>query len=257
MANNDTIKKTVTVTLILCVVCSIIVSAASVSLKPLQEANKQIDFNRNILQAAGIYEEGTSVSEQFKQVETKVIDLRTGKFTDDVAPDTYEQREAAKDPKMSEALTKAEDIAGIKRREFYAEVYLVSDGDSLSKLILPIRGYGLWSTLYGFIALDSDLKTVVGIGYYEHGETPGLGGEVDNPAWKSLWPGKKLYDESGDLALNVIKGQVSAGTPNAEHTVDGLSGATLTTNGVDNMIQYWLGEQGYAGFLENLKAGEA
>lgn len=257
MANNDTIQKTVTVTLLLCIVCSIIVSAASVSLKPMQQANKQIDFNRNILQAAGLYEEGVSVEEQFKQVETKVIDLRTGKFTDDVDAATYDQRKATKEPSLSEVLDKKEDIAGIKRREFYSEVYLVNDGNGLSKLILPIRGYGLWSTLYGFIALESDLTTVAGIGYYEHGETPGLGGEVDNPAWKGQFEGKPAFNASGDIVLNVIKGQVSASTPNAESTIDGLSGATLTTNGVDNMIQYWLGEEGFASFLDNLKAGEA
>lgn len=257
MANKDTIQKTVIVTLLLCIVCSIIVSAASVSLKPMQQANKQIDFNRNILQAAGLFEEGVSVEEQFKQVETRVIDLRTGKFTDDVDPAAYDQRKASKDPSFSESLDKKEDIAGLKRKEFYSEVYLVNDANGLSKLILPIRGYGLWSTLYGFIALESDLQTVVGIGYYEHGETPGLGGEVDNPAWKALWPGKLVYNDTGEVALNVIKGQVSDNTPLAEYTIDGLSGATLTTNGVDNMIQYWLGEQGFAGFIENLKAGGA
>lgn len=257
MASKDTIQKTVIVTLLLCIVCSIVVSAASVSLKPMQEANKQIDFNRNILQAAGLFEEGVSVEEQFKQVETRVIDLRTGKFTDDVDPLAYDQRKAAKDPSLSKSLDKKEDIAGIKRQEFYSEVYLVTDNGGLSKLILPIRGYGLWSTLYGFIALESDLQTVVGIGYYEHGETPGLGGEVDNPSWKALWPGKLVYDASGDVGLNVIKGQVSDNAPLAEYTIDGLSGATLTTNGVDNMIKYWLGEQGFAGFIENLKSGEA
>lgn len=257
MANNDTIKKTVIVTLLLCIVCSIIVSAASVALKPMQQANKQMDFNKNILQAAGLYQEGISVEEQFKQVETRVVDLRSGQFAQDIDAATYDQRKAAKDPSLSESLEKSEDIASIKRREFYAEVYMVNDDNGLSKLILPIRGYGLWSTLYGFIALEADLKTVAGIGYYEHGETPGLGGEVDNPQWKALWKGKPAFDASGSLILNVIKGQVSSNTPNAGSTIDGLSGATLTTNGVDYMIQYWLGEQGFASFIENLKSGEA
>lgn len=257
MANNDTIKKTIIVTLLLCIVCSIIVSAASVALKPMQQANKQMDFNKNILQAAGLYQDGVSVEEQFKQVETRVVDLRSGKFAEDIDAATYDQRKAAKDPSLSEALEKSVDIASIKRREFYAEVYMVNDENGLSKLILPIRGYGLWSTLYGFIALEADLKTVAGIGYYEHGETPGLGGEVDNPQWKALWKGKPAFDASGNLILNVIKGQVSSNTPNAGSTIDGLSGATLTTNGVDYMLQYWLGEQGFASFIENLKSGEA
>lgn len=255
MANNDTIKKTIIVTLLLCIVCSIIVSASSVMLKPLQIANKQLDFNKNILAAAGLYKEGESVAEQFKQVQTKMVDLRIGKFAADIV--NYDQRKAAKDPKFSASIGKADDIAGISRREHFSQVYLVNDAQGLNTIILPIRGYGLWSTLYGFLALEADMQTVVGIGYYEHGETPGLGGEVDNPNWKSLWPGKQVFDSSGDVVLSVIKGKVSANTPFPKHKVDGLSGATLTTKGVDNMIKYWLGDNGYAQFLSNLKAGEA
>ncbi len=257
MANNDTIKKTVIVTVLLCFVCSIIVSSASVLLKPLQVANKQIDFNKSILAAAGLFDETKTVAEQFSQVETRIIDLRTGKFTTEFDGVAFDQRKSAKDPSLSDVLAKKEDPAGIRRKEHYAQVYLVNNDSGLSKLILPIHGYGLWSTLYGFLALEADLQTVVGIGYYEHGETPGLGGEVDNPNWKALWPGKKVYDQSGGVALSVIKGKVGSTTSGAEHKVDGLSGATLTTKGVDNMVRYWLGAQGYAAFLQNLKAGEA
>lgn len=261
MANNDSIKKTIIVTLALCVVCSVIVSTASVVLKPMQVANKQLDFNKNILAAAGLYQEGIPVSEQFKQIEPRVVDLRTGKFTTEFDTDggiAFDQRKASKDPSLSEKLEKKTDIAGIGRQEYFAQVYLVKDeSGALDKVILPIRGYGLWSILYGFLALEADLQTVVGIGYYEHGETPGLGGEVDNPVWKSLWSGKQVYNASGEVGLSVIKGQVSASTKNPEYIIDGLSGATLTTNGVDNMIKYWLGESGYASFIKNLKAGEA
>lgn len=258
MADNDSIKKTIIVTLVLCIVCSIIVSTAAVMLKPAQVANKQLDFNKNILSAAGLYDEATPVAEQFaKYVTPRIVDLRTGKYSTDVSVEEYDQRKGAKDPKLSVALDKKEDIAGIKREEFYAKVYLVNENGKLSKIILPIRGYGLWSILYGFIALESDLQTVVGLGYYEHGETPGLGGEVDNPNWKAQWPGKKVYGQSGDFALSVIKGKVGANTPGAASKVDGLSGATLTTNGVDNMINYWLNQKGYTAFLKNLKAGDA
>ena len=112
-------------------------------------------------------------------------------------------------------------------------------------IVLPIKGYGLWSTLYGFLALDKDAVTVRGITYYQHGETPGLGGEVDNPTWKAKWPGRKAYDESWAPALRVIKGQ--AGPPSSSpHQVDGLSGATITSRGVNDMINFWLGESGFA-----------
>ncbi|MOA31350.1 Na(+)-translocating NADH-quinone reductase subunit C [compost metagenome] len=120
-----------------------------------------------------------------------------------------------------------------------------------------MRGYGLWSTLYGFLALKGDLNTVVGLGFYQHGETPGLGGEVDNPKWKALWNGKSLFDEQGQLAIQIIKGSVDAQSPNASHQVDGLAGATLTSKGVHNLLHFWLGENGFGPFLAKLNNGEA
>lgn len=258
MASNDSIKKTISVALILCIVCSVIVSVAAVILKPAQLANMERDFKENILAAAGVLDAGKSVDELFEQFETRIVDLQTGKFTDAVDPETYDQVGAAGDSALSRNLTAEEDLAGISRQENYAEVYILrKPNGELERIVLPIRGYGLWSTLFGFIALDEDLNTVAGLTYYDHGETPGLGGEVDNPKWKAKWEGKKVYNQQGEVALSVVKGTVDEGTPNAEYKVDGLSGATLTSNGVDNMIEFWLGEQGYGPFLDNLKRGEA
>ncbi|TQV81348.1 Na(+)-translocating NADH-quinone reductase subunit C [Exilibacterium tricleocarpae] len=254
MANNDSIKKTMLVAVSLCFVCSVVVSTAAVLLRPAQVANKAQDFKRNILQAAGMRDESVAVEEQFAEITTRVVDLSTGRFTDAVDPDKYDQRKAAKDPALSERLNPDDDIAKISRLEKYAEVYLVEGDQGLEKIILPIRGYGLWSTLYGFLALDSDLNTVVGLGFYEHGETPGLGGEVDNPNWKASWPGKQVYGDDGGVAIEVVKGKAD---PDARYEVDGLSGATLTARGVHNLVQFWLGENGFAEFLDNLKRGEA
>ncbi len=98
------------------------------------------------------------------------------------------------------------------------------------------------------------MNTVKGLGFYEHGETPGLGGEVDNPKWKEIWEGKKAYTSSGEVGLTVIKGTAP---PDSDYKIDGLSGATLTSKGVDNLVHFWLGEQGYKTFLTKLKNGEA
>ncbi len=255
--SNDSTSKTLIVALALCIVCSVVVSTAAVVLKPVQEANKALDRKRNILSAAGLLKPGESVEEQFSNIETRVVDLRTGKFTDDVDPKKYDQLKAAKDPDMSEKLSPDEDPAKIFRREDYSLVYVAKNAQGeIDKVILPIRGYGLWGTLYGFIALDGDATTIAGIGFYEHKETPGLGGEVDNPRWKSLWPGKEAY-EDGKVAIHVIKGSVDPGSPDADTRVDGLAGATLTTRGVDHLVRYWLGENGFEPFLNNLKSGEA
>lgn len=258
MANNDSIKKTLTVTILLCIVCSVVVSTAAVYLRPVQEVNKSLDFKRNILAAAGLADEAANkgVEAVFNErVTTRAIDFSTGKFTE--IKKGYDQRKASKSPSDSVALSPAEDIAKIGRREKTGLVYLIEGDNGLETIVLPIRGYGLWSTLYGFMALGSDLNTVVGLGFYEHGETPGLGGEVDNPAWKALWEGKKAYDRNGEARLTVIKGKVDADSPDAEHKVDGLSGATLTSRGVAHLVQFWLGENGYKPFLTNLKKGEA
>lgn len=258
MANKDTISKTVTVALVLCVVCSIIVSTAAVSLRPAQKANKEGDIKSNILAAAGMLEEGKSLDDQFSKIEVKLVDIETGKYSDDVDVKTYDQFKASKDPKFSHDLASDVDIAGLNRLEKYAKVYVVKGSNGgVERVVLPIRGYGLWSTLKGFIALEADLNTVIGLGYYEHGETPGLGGEVDNPKWKQIWHGKKAYNANGEVALSVIKGTVSASDASAQYKVDGLSGATLTSKGVDNMIKFWLGDNGYKPYLANLKNGEA
>jgi Na+-transporting NADH:ubiquinone oxidoreductase subunit C len=253
--NKDSTGGTIGVALALCIVCSVLVSTAAVMLKPAQTANKAMDFKRNILLAAGLYEPGKDIEEQFGQVTTKLVDLDTGKFTE-VAEGTerYDQRKASKDTSRSVGLSGGDDIAKIKRRVNVAKVYLVEGADGVETVILPVKGYALWSTMYGFLALGSDLNTVVGLGFYEHAETPGLGGEIDNPNWKALFEGKKVYKEDGDIGLTVVKGSAPQGS---DYLIDGLSGATLTSKGVDNMIKFWLGEQGFAGFLKNLKNGEA
>jgi len=259
VASKDSVQRTIIVAVVLCIVCSIIVSTSAVLLKPAQLANKEQDLKKNVLQAAGMYDESQSVEAQFERFNIKVVDLETGKFTDAVSDvDTYDQVKAAKDPALSTEVSDEDDIAKISRREKYAKVYTVEGAQGIERVILPIRGYGLWGTLYGFIALEADANTVVGIGYYDHKETPGLGGEVDNPKWKNVWAGKKIYDDNGDVNLSVAKGQVDPQSdPNAEFKIDGLSGATLTSRGVEYMIHFWLGENGYAKFLDNLRNGDA
>jgi Na+-transporting NADH:ubiquinone oxidoreductase subunit C len=253
---NDTVQKTIMVALALCVVCSLIVSTAAVLLKPAQEINKSLDRKSNILAAAGLLKKDIGVEEQFSQVTTKVVDLRTGKFSSDVDVETYSQKKASKNSAISQELSSIEDVAKISRREHYALVYLVEKEGRLDKIILPVRGYGLWSTLYGFIALEDDGNTVAGLGFYEHGETPGLGGEVDNRSWKSVWPGKQVY-KNGEAAIGLIKGKVNPASADAVYQIDGLAGATLTSRGISNMMSFWLGKMGFQSFLTNLKAGEA
>ncbi|MDR1888849.1 MAG: Na(+)-translocating NADH-quinone reductase subunit C, partial [Zoogloeaceae bacterium] len=182
------------------------------------------------------------------------IDLSTGEENAALDPITFDALKAAKDPQTSTELPGNQDIALIKRREQFTTVYLLeNENGSLEALILPIRGYGLWSTLYGFLALKPDLNTVVGLGFYQHAETPGLGGEVDNPKWKALWPGKTLFDDNGKPVIQIVKGGVNPESADAAHQVDALAGATLTSKGVDHLLQFWLGEQGFGPYLAKLR----
>ena len=263
-SNNDSIQKTLLVAILLCLFCSIIVAGAAVSLKPLQIANKQLDKNKNILAAAGLLVEGDSIEEQFKQITTRIVNLETSAYATDAElaeikaagfnPDAFDQKKSSKNPDLSAKLDPVKDIASIKRLEKFAAIYTVEKDGVVETMVLPIHGYGLWSTLYGFVALEGDLETIVGLGFYSHAETPGLGGEVDNPSWKAQWIGKKLYDAKGELAIQVVKGKAAPGDVNS---VDGLSGATLTSRGVSNLVNFWLGEDAFGKFLSTAKAGGA
>jgi Na+-transporting NADH:ubiquinone oxidoreductase subunit C len=260
---NKEARYTLFVALVLCLVCSVLVSTVAVGLKAQQDSNKLFDRNKKILSAAGLYKEGADtdamVDETFKQFTVKLVDIQNGKFATDeelqklgIDPATYDQRVAAKDPNLSREME--EDPAGILRQEKYAKVYILEKDGKMELIVLPVHGYGLWGTLYGFLVLEGDLNTIRGLTFYSHKETPGLGAKVDTDKWKSLWPGKHAYNENNEV--NIIVGSKN-GSVTSPGFIDGLSGATLTTAGVHRLINFWLGEQGFAGFIKNLKAGEA
>ncbi|QXO17952.1 MULTISPECIES: Na(+)-translocating NADH-quinone reductase subunit C [Vibrio] len=250
-SKNDSIKKTLFVVIALSLVCSIIVSTAAVGLRSKQQRNALLDKQSKIIEVAGIQESG-SVPELFAQyIEPRLIDFKTGNFVEGNAAQ-FDQRAAAKDPAESIKLPADEDFGKIIRRSNTGVVYLVKDGDKVSKVILPIHGNGLWSMMYAFVAVETDGNTVAGITYYEQGETPGLGGEVENPSWRAQWPGKKLYDENHKPAIKIVKGGAPAGS---EHGVDALSGATLTSNGVQHQFDFWLGDMGFGPFLTKVRDG--
>ncbi|MGO2884709.1 MAG: Na(+)-translocating NADH-quinone reductase subunit C [Psychrobacter celer] len=252
--------KTISVALTLCLVCSVLVSAVAVGLKPAQIENARLDRNKNILVAAGMYnaesDTASDVAERFKDFDVEIIDLNTGDYLDDDAlkaagiPDrnAYDASQATKNQALSEDLGD-NDPAGIGRKPKYAKIYVKSDDTGNPELVvLPIQGYGLWGTIYGFLTLESDMNTIKGISFYEHKETPGLGARIEEPEWRAQWSGIQSYDEDGNVATGVTK----AGTPK-DNWVDGISGATLTGRGVSNMIQFWLGEQGYKPYLDKLR----
>lgn len=238
-----------------CGVCSIFVSGAAVSLKEKQVANALLDKQKKVLGVTGLLKAGETPSAQqvqdifAKNIRPKIINLKTGDYVDgDV--NTFDQLKASKDPNQSKAAPA--NPAKVARIPDNAMVYQVVDGEQVKMVVLPVEGKGLWSTLYGFLALDKDVNTIKGLTFYQHGETPGLGGEVDNPKWKALWPGRKAFGEDGKPKIEVVKGQAG---PVAEdpYRVDGLSGATITARGVGYLVQFWIGDDGFGPYLKQFK----
>ncbi len=246
---------------LVCFVCAVMVSSAAVALRDRQEANAALDKQKNVLIAAGLAAEDETltredVEERFAPIRQVVIDLATGEEVPEIDPRTFDQAKEAADRSTSRETP--ENAARVQRIPNRALVYQLVDGQLLDEpsemqlLILPVEGAGLWSTLYGFLALDADLDTIRGITFYEHKETPGLGGEVDNPRWKARWLGRRAFDEGFEPKITVIKGR--AGDPEEDpYSVDGLSGATITSRGVTNLLHFWLGEHGFATYLQRIR----
>ena len=271
MLPKDSMANTLVVSLALCVVCSLLVSTAAVGLKGIQQKNKQLDQQRNILAAAGLTvdRDGEAITADkmtSKEIEKlfdervtrKMVDLESGSYVED--PDaSFDPRKAARDPSENVSVEGPFDI-GQANREKKTWVFLVQDGETVEQYIVPVYGMGLWSTLYGYVAVDSDFRTIKGLTYYEHAETPGLGGEVENPKWKAQWVGKQIYSEGADVetaSVNDIRVGVAKGSPsgdNAKYMVDGLSGATITSRGVDSMLKYWFSDEGFGPYFKQLAA---
>ena len=258
------VKYITTFAALVCLVCGIFVSVSAVSLRPMQEANKVLYKQKKVLSVVGLLDESNpktpdEISQIFAEnIQSKIIKLADGSYDDKLDPESFDQLKYSKDPATSEPAP-AGNPAGVARVPQHAQIYhLVREG-KIEAVILPIEGKGLWSTLYGYIALKRkpDTNTIMGLTFYQHAETPGLGGEVDNPLWKSQWPGKLAFetDESGKPTgapgITVVKGGAKPGDP---YQVDGLSGATITARGVHHLVHFWLGDEGFGPYITQFRA---
>ena len=247
-----------------CVVCSVFVSGAALSLKDKQEYNADLDLKKNVISVSGLTAAGglvteADVSKYFhnpdagetspNRVELGYVDLSTGKTVDQATWDDYD---AQKEGKCVDLPAK-ENIAKITCLPKYKKVYTVYQNNTVDRIILDVEGKGLWSTLKGFLAMSKDGQTIQGLTFYSHAETPGLGGEVDNPKWKKLWVGEQAFGGNGPQ-IDIVKGAAPTGNT-SDGKIDGLSGATLTSNGVEYLLNFWLGSKGYGTYLKNISKG--
>ncbi len=248
--DRDSVGNTLFVAIGLSLVCSILVAGVAILLKPVQEQNEVRFRQRIIMEVAGLNGTEADFETRLSQIEARVIDLDSGQYVDDIDPEDFDAKAAANDPDMGIAIPADLDIGKIRRRANYSLVYLVRDGDAIAQVILPVHGTGLWSTLYGYLALEPDGVTVRGLQFYDHAETPGLGDQFDKPDWRAQWAGKRIYDSDGNPRIEIVRGLVDPDSDDAIHQVDGLSGATLTSRGIMNLVNYWTGPHGFGPYLE-------
>jgi Na+-transporting NADH:ubiquinone oxidoreductase subunit C len=243
---------------VMCVVCAALVSVAAVTLQPRQKANARLYMEKNVLLAAGLVQPGEKVGlrdvERIFQsdIKARLVDLATGELVPEDGRNVrdYDMRGARNDPAASREAP--ENTAGIKRMARLGIVYFVMRGGKVDQVVIAVEGLGMWGTIYGFLALADDGNTVRGLTYYDHRETPGLGGEIGNPAWQELWKGRHGYDKAWNARITVIKGQ--AGPPDKDPLrVDGLSGATITSNSITRLMRFWLSNDGYGRFLKRFR----
>ncbi len=256
----NAVRYTVLFATVVCVVCAALIAAAAVLTRPGQAANALLYKEKNVLLAAGLVEPGATVTTAqvealFRQsIQARLVDLASGELLPEEGRDArrYDQRAARDDPATSSVAPV--NSAGVRRLPKDAIVYLIKKGERVDQIVIAIEGLGMWGQIYGFMALAPDGNTVRGLTYYDQRETPGLGGEIANPAWQALWRGRKAFDAQWNVGIQVIKG--AAGPPETDPMhVDGLSGSTITSKAVSQLVRFWLGEQGYGKFLKKFREG--
>ena len=260
MPRLDSTRYTIFFATVVCVVCALLVSVAAVSLQPRQAANARLYMQKNVLVAAGLVEPGQDVSEAdvraiFDQrIKVRVVDFATGQLVpeDKIDARNYDQRKARNDPAASRVAPP--NNAGIGRMPNYGIVYFIMKDDAVDQIVIAVEGLGMWGTIYGFLSLAPDGNTVRGLTYYDQKETPGLGGEISNPKWLDLWEGRKGFDDQWNAKITVIKGEAGPAAQDPLR-VDGLSGATVTSNAVTRLMQFWLSDNGYGKFLKLFREG--
>ena len=255
--NKDSVVGTFVIITGFCLVCSVLVSSAVVALSPFQEAAVATDRQVKILNVAGIDVASNKVAQTYQaRIEAKLLNVDSGKFVSDSSldADSFNFQSLAKDPAYNEQIPAEIDSAKIRVRTKLMPVFIAKDeSGAVERYILPFYGQGLWSTMYGYIAVAPDGNTIKGITFYSHGETPGLGGEIDNPRWQAFWLDKKIFREDGSRGLHITKTPDHQGA-GKDYDIDTISGATLTARGVDNAALYWL-NVAYKPFFDNIRNG--
>lgn len=250
--DRDSIGNTLLVAISVSLVCALLVASTAVLLKPKQLENEERYRQAIVLDVAGLLEPDTDIATLFADIEVRIVNLADGSYVDSIAAENFDPRVAANDPESGVAIPQALDIAQIRQRAGFAPVYIVRTNGAIEQVILPVYGAGLWSTMFGYLAVAGDGATIRGLRFYEHAETPGLGDQIDDAEWRAQWSGKQLYGQDGLPRIEVIRGFVQPGD-GTHYQIDGISGATFTGRGVTNLVRYWTGPHGFGPYLSRIQ----
>lgn len=248
---NDSRTKTLVVAFLVSAVCAVMVTAATVVLRPIQAQNRAAEQQARL---EALIAAMPAISDLVARaggaaLSTVVVDLDAGAAAGGVTPETLQA--ALADPANWTALSPADDVAGLGSRPDYAQIYLLRDGETVSLAILPIAGTGYNGRIQALLALGGDMRTVAGIAVTEQSETPGLGARIEEQAWQQGFAGKQLFDDAGAIRFSVARGPART-----EHEVDGITGATRTSNAMTQMVRFWMGPKGYGPLIAAIRRGE-
>ncbi len=247
---NDSSTKTFAVAFMVASVSAVTVAVTAVTLRPLQAENvsaAQAERMQEML--ASVPELADMLAEaDADAIETRLVELDTGAYVNVADGAAYDVEAAAGDPQTSTPLEPAVDIAGIGSRPDRMPVHLViEDG---APVLVVLQGYasGYQSTIRAYLALENDLETIAAISIYDQAETPGLGTRIAEPDWQNRWAGKRVITEDGAVRISLVEAAPG------DFEIDGVTGATRSSMGVVNLVNFWLGEHGYGPYLARLRA---
>ena len=250
--DNDDPVKIVGVASLTAVICAVLVASAAALLEPRQQAHLEAE---RAARMAAMLDTLPGMGELLAEtgadgLTTYLVDLASGQIVPDMSAADYDANAAANDPETAVAIPASQDLARLRQRAPLAPVHILERDGGVALIVLPVSGTGYQSRIEALLALEADLNTVAALTITAQGETAGLGSRIEDPDWQALWPGRELADASGQIVIDVVRGQASG-----PHQVDGISGATRTGHGVADMLRYWMGPHGFGPFLDQLRDG--
>ena len=244
---SESVPRTLLIAVAVALFCSAMVSTAVYVLRPIQGAYALLERNRTIVMVAGAFDAESEpadaeVVSAFLELDARVLDLDSMRFVPTLNAHGFDHwQESVEEPVDVEAQGAQESR--------WVPVYFTGQTGDRAHLVVPVHGQGMWSTIYGYVALADDLNTVVAVRFHRHGETPGIGDRIQDSGWQGLWRGKEIYDAEGMQHIRVA----AAGAADPSHRVDVISGASITSEAVGRFVNEWFGEAGYGPWLAALR----